>query len=114
MSHITLSEWLKLVPSHLIRFFFLRPSQVVARRVLIVPDGKKTRNVLKGWVKIKTSERSATQIEDNNKNKPETPLVPLAKPAKPRNPRNRGVLNYKACRDDTHDTEAVPAPADKV
>ena len=76
------------------------------------PGRKKTRNVLKGWVKIKTSERSATQIEDNNKNKPETPLVPLAKPAKPRNP--RGVLKDKARRDDIHDTEAVPAPADKV
>ena len=94
------------------QIFFLRPSQVGARRVLIVPDGKKTRNVLKGWVKIKTSECSATQIEDNNKNKPETPLVPLAKPAKPRNP--RGVLKDKARRDDIHDTEAVPAPADKV
>ena len=76
------------------------------------PGRKKTRNVLKGWVKIKTSECSATQIEDNNKNKPETPLVPLAKPAKPRNP--RGVLKDKARRDDIHDTEAVPAPADKV
>ena len=31
-----------------------------------------------------------------------------------RNPRNRGVLNGKARRDDIHDTEAVPAPADKV
>ena len=101
-------------PQSFDQMFFLRPSQVCARRVLIVLDGKKTRNVLKGWVKIKTSESSATQIEDNNKNKPETPLVPLAKPAKPRNPRNRGVLNDKARRDDIHDTEAVPAPADKV
>ena len=98
-------------PQSFDQMFFLRPSQVCARRVLIVLDGKKTRNVLKGWVKIKTSESSATQIEDNNKNKPETPLVPLAKT---RNPQNRGVLNYKARRDDIHDTEAVPAPADKV
>ena len=46
---------------------------------------EKTRNILKGWVKIKTSECSATQIEDNNQDKnlskikwtrPETPPKP--------------------------------------
>ena len=74
-------------PQSFDQIFFLRPSQVGARRVLIVPDGKKTRNVLKGWVKIKTSECSATQIEDNNQDKN---LSKIERDPKPhRNPTKR-------------------------